>query len=81
MGNVTLDGNANSYTIMGLTPSTMYTVTLIAINQCGNGPENTVMVATGDGSGPTGSGPTGSGPTVTGPTRANGSGPATSNPS
>ena len=75
MGNIILDGNTNSYIIMGLTPSTMYTVTLIAINQCGSGPENTVSVATGDGSGPTGSGPTGS------ETDPNGSDPATSNPS
>ena len=52
MGNDMLDGSASNYTIMGLTPSTAYKVTLIAINQCGNGTENVVDVATGDGSGP-----------------------------
>ena len=53
MGNDMLNASASSYTIMGLTPSTVYTVTLIAINQCGNGTENVVDVVTGDGSGPT----------------------------
>jgi len=46
MGNMVLNASTNSYTIMGLTPSTNYIITMFAINQCGNGPLNTVDVAT-----------------------------------
>ena len=53
MGSDTLAASTSSYTIMGLSPSTQYTVTLIAFNQCGNGPENVFDVTTDDGSGPT----------------------------
>ena len=58
MGSVMLNSSANSYTITGLTPSTEYIITLVAINQCGNGEENVVRVPTTDGSRPT-NGPTG----------------------
>ena len=53
MGSDTLDASTNSYTIMGLSPSTQYTITLIAFNQCGDGPENVFNLSTDDGSGPT----------------------------
>lgn len=52
-GSDTLDASTSSYTIMGLSPSTQYNVTLIAFNQCGNGPENVANLLTDDGSGPT----------------------------
>lgn len=44
-----LDSNTNRYTIPGLTPSTNYVVTLIAINQCGSGTKNNINVATNSG--------------------------------
>ena len=52
MGSVVLDATAGSYTIMGLTPSTNYNITVFATNQCGNGPENVVQVSTESGSMP-----------------------------
>ena len=52
MDSVMLDATADNYTIMGLTPSTNYIITVFAINQCGNGPENVVQVSTESGSMP-----------------------------
>ena len=45
-GSVMLDATVGSYTIMGLTPSTSYNITVLATNQCGNGPENAFEVST-----------------------------------
>ena len=52
MGSVTVDVSKTSYTITGLTASTEYTITLFAIGQCGNGPENTFPFSTESGIGP-----------------------------
>lgn len=50
MGSIVLDTNTNSYTIMGLTPATNYTITTFAINRCGNGPTYSFEYPTENGS-------------------------------
>lgn len=49
---VMLDASVGSYTIMGLTPSTNYIITVFATNQCGNGPENVLEISTESGNVP-----------------------------
>ena len=52
MGSVLLNRTVGSYTIMGLTPSTSYTITVFATNQCGNGPVQVTEVSTSNGNMP-----------------------------